>query len=204
VLQPGLFAAFPGTALDEPVEFSNDIYSARCYPLYLVTGWSETAAGRRSTGRLLLWINRAHVTAERVFISPCDVAAPASMTIGRLEGYVSSWWFEAMLVDTPDWPRITLRRLVVPGWSDFSNPEFCGRYVAFWSLARDSVMTGHIVDLHTPSARRSMVFGRVDVGESDMGWGVPAASWDKDCTAATFRAESHQPRTLEAPNRRSR
>jgi hypothetical protein len=58
---------------DDPVEFSNDIYGATYHPLYLVTGGTGS---NRSTGRILLWLSRAHVFGGRVFVSTCDVAAP--------------------------------------------------------------------------------------------------------------------------------
>ncbi len=185
------------------MEFSNDIYGAECYPLYLATGSSTTREGTRSTGRILLWINRAHVAGGRLFIAPCDIAAPleASTVSARIGGYVSDWWFEGTLVDGPDWPRVALNRLVVPGWSSFSNPSFCGRNVAFWQLHNGSQMTAHVVNLFDPRVRSSLAFGRVAVDESDMGWGVPPASWDQECTSATFRSESNQ-RTVMAPRAR--
>lgn len=93
-LRRGPFAGFAGTELDDPVEFSNDIYGATCHPLYLVTGGTGS---KRSTGRILLWLSRAHVFDGRVFVSTCDVAAPMEVSTAhaRVLGSVSDWGFEA-------------------------------------------------------------------------------------------------------------
>lgn len=204
VLRPGFFVELPGTALGGPVEFTNDIYGTKCFPLYLATGGSTTGEGRSTNGHVLLWINRAHATAGRMFVSPCDLAAPVSMSASRVEGYVSRFWFEATLVDVPTAPRVSLRRIDVSDWTEFSNPAFCGAQVAFWSLNHGRQMQVHIVDLLNPLRRVTDAVGPIDVQESDMGWGVPEPSWDSWCDAATFRPKGAPARELRLPPNRTR
>jgi hypothetical protein len=204
VLKPGPFEPFPGTALDQPVEFTNDIYGAPCHPLFVVTGNSTTAAGQRPTGTIILWMNRAHSVGGRVFVQPCEIAAPLSMSSTRIEGYVSNEWVEAALDPSPTSPQINTRRLDIAGWSEFSNPSFCANYVAFWSLEENRTMSAIVVDLVRPQRRVATSFGRIDIGESDMGWGVPSAAWSRSCASATFRTEAGDSRVLRTSGGQSK
>ena len=198
-LEKGPFTPFRNTALDDVVQFDNDIYSAKCHPLYSVSGWSETAAGKRTTGSLLLWLHRAHVAGGRVFVEPCETSVPLALSATRIEGYVSDAWFEATMIDRGTAPRVALRRLDVPGWGPFSVPVFCGRFAAFWSAETEERVHGNVVDLFDPRRRRMSAFGKVDLAESDMGWGLREASWDAACTAATFTVDDRPPQTLRVP-----
>jgi hypothetical protein len=197
-LRPGSFPGLEGTAFGEAVEFDNDIYSAKCYPLFAITGWSETAAGRRSTGSILLWVNRVHLVQGRVFVAPCEVAAPFVASASRVAGHVSDSWFEVTLIDQPDSRRVSLRRLSVRGWGPFSNPSFCGSHVAFWSLATGGELTAHVANLFDPRALMSTSFGIVKIDGSDMGWGVQPAAWTPACTVAAFRSSSGETRDSAA------
>jgi hypothetical protein len=189
-MQPGAFSGFERTALGAGVTFDNDIYSATCYPLFSVTGAGETIEGPRISGRVLLWLHRAHIVSGRVFVETCDIAAPFEASSSRVGGYLNSSWFEATLTDAPTSPRITLRRLAIDGWSEFSVPMLCGRQVAFWSLKANGELSGHVVDLFEPAAAQSASFGTIEIPGSDNGWGVPPAAWAADCTAATFKIDS--------------
>jgi hypothetical protein len=189
-MQPGAFAGFGRTALGAAVTFDNDIYSATCYPLFVVTGEGETINGPRTSGTILLWLHRVHLVSGRVFVETCDIEAPFEAFNGHVTGYLHDWWFEATLTDAPSSPRIALRRLAIDGWSEFSSPMFCGREVAFWSLEKTGQLSGHVVDLLEPAANQSASFGTIEIPGSDNGWGLPSPAWSADCTAATFKIES--------------
>lgn len=185
-LTAGAFPALAGTALGDPVKFENDIYSATCFPLFAVSGHSQTVSGAHDTGTILLWISRAHVAGGRVIVAPCEVAAPFEASSTQIGGAVSASWFEVALIAESGRPRVSMRRLDVPGWGEFSAPAFCGRRVAFWSLKAGGELTAHVADLFDSSRRSSSVLGKIEIAGSDMGWGVGTAVWSADCSAAVF------------------
>jgi hypothetical protein len=196
-IRPGAFPAFQGTAFDEAVEFTNDIYGAKCYPLYEVTGWSETAAGRRSTGSILLWVHRAHVSDGRVFLVQCEIAAPFDASSSRILGYVKGGLFEATRIGLPGSLQVSLRQLQIPGWSEFAAPAFCGRHAAFWSMTPSGELKGHVASLFDPRRVKTTSFGVVEVAASDMGWGVEPAAWSPACEVATFQWGAAEPRRID-------
>jgi hypothetical protein len=202
-LEAGRFAGYQDTALGEPVMVENDIDSAPCHPLLAITGWSQ-GSKRRFTGPILLWLHRVHLVGTRVFLEPCELSAPFASS-PRVAGAVSNWWFEGTLVDAPASPRIELRRLALPGWGIFSNPTFCGRSVAFWSVGRADAsgkhLTAMIADVFDGRALASRSLGSIQL-ETDNRWCFRPATWAGDCQAATFDASAQGKSTVRLEIRR--
>lgn len=201
-LAPGYFTSLPGTALGDPIDFDNDIYGAKCYPLMAATGWSETLTRKGPNGHLLLWIHRAHVAAGRTFIQQCEVGVPVEMSATRIAGYTSDAWFEATRTEDAGAVKIQLRRIEPKGWSAFAAPSFCGQHVAYWSQVAGGEMTAQVASLFEPASVATASFGVVPINASDNGMGVPEAAWTSDCTAATFTRVPGETRTVRIPANR--
>jgi len=201
-LGAGPFRVLPGLALGDAIKFENDIYSATCYPLFAVSGQSQTASAARATGTILLWINRAHAADGRVFVDVCEPAAPFAASSTQIDGAVSDEWFEMTLVPESGHSRVSLRRLDVSGWGEFSAPAFCGHQVAFWSLGTGGELTGHVADLFDPRRRSSSPVAKIVIAGGDMGWGVAAGRWSADCSGATFETTSGVTKVLTLTPRR--
>jgi hypothetical protein len=205
-LEAGRFAAFPGTAIGEPIAFQNDIDSNPCYPLIAITGWSQ-AATLKFTGPVLTWIHRAHRVGTRVVVEPCELMSPLASPPATVEGAVSKWWFEATLVDSPASPRVELRRLALPRWDLFSNPAPCGQSIAYWSMGgsdgKGSQLTAMVADLLSGRMLASRSLGSVSL-ETDNRWCLRRPTWDKDCRAATFDATAEGKGTVRLDSIRKR
>jgi hypothetical protein len=118
------------------------------------------------------------------------MTAPFAAWSTQISGGVSDAWFEMTVAPESGPPRVSLRRLHVSGWGEFSAPAFCGQQVAFWSLGTGGELTGHVADLFDPRLRSSTPVATITIDGSDMGWGVAPAQWSPDCTDATFATGS--------------
>jgi hypothetical protein len=197
-LKPGMFDALEQTALGNKVVFDNDIYSADCYPAFVVTGGGQTTEGPVIHGTISQWVHRAHAVDGRVFVQTCEMAAPFEATSAHINGYLSDTWFE-MTVAKSDARLLTLRPLAINEWSRWADPVFCGRHVAVWSVTKTAEASGYVIDLFKPSANESAVIGAVEVTGGDMGWGLPAPVWADDCSAVTFKTGTGTTRVVRAP-----
>ena len=204
-LKPGPFGPFPKTVLGEPIRFENEISSPQCYPLFVMEGWSEAATGKRFFGRIMLWLNRAHIVGPRVFVRPCeqDSGPEAVSSAAVIQGGASNWWFEATLIDAQAYPRLDLRRLALDGFDSLSSETLCGQRVAYWSSASSPQaegvdLTARVTDIFDGRTLLSRPIGHVLL-ESDNPGALPGPVWRADCLAVTFAREGHAAVSFDVP-----
>jgi hypothetical protein len=184
-LKPGMSSPWWTTSIGVSREFTNDIYSLRCWPV-TITG-----------ERVLMWITRLHTSTGRTFVQPCEElnADPAVLGAQYRPAAASSWLFEASMNDDAEYPQMVLRRLALPGFGEQANAAFCGRSVAYWSLERDRntqevALSARVADLF---GTRQVVTQRLGPAmlETDNPGAFEAAVWDTQCEVATMSGQRY-------------
>jgi hypothetical protein len=186
-LAEGAFTPIAGTELGPSVSFENEIDGGSCFPLLFL-------------GTTVAWIFRAHALPGRVIVQPCIEDGPSTSGHGEVRtGHIDDHWYEAALTSGREPARLELRRLELPSWSYFSNPSFCGPFVAYWGLRPSSSPPAErlataseelLVELHDLGTRRSLLSKRmIDVElATDNSGTIPAPRWTEDCSAVLFDA----------------
>ena len=108
--------------LGKPVEFDEGlgINGGICYPLY-------------EGDRLLAWLDSYHQADGRLFVRRCvEDFSIKDLATGSKGGAVSDAFDELRLEGDGRQPKFV--QLDPPRWSEFANPSFCNRYLAYWGM----------------------------------------------------------------------
>jgi hypothetical protein len=108
--------------LGKPVEFDDGlgINGGICYPLY-------------DGGRLLAWLDSYHQAGGRLFVRRCvEEFSIKDLAPGSKGGAVADAFDELRLEGDGRQPKFV--QLDPPRWSEFANPSFCNRYLAYWGM----------------------------------------------------------------------
>ena len=169
----------------------NDIYGLTCSPLL-------------DGERVLAWVDRLHLTGDRVFVEPCvehlDSTGESFWTFGDA-------WFEATLEGGEGHRQLRLRRIGLEEWDVYySSSVACGSLVAWWSLGRTPDGVGAELRAHVGSFATGELLGRATLGvarlDTDNPGALAAPVWDAACTSARFDGTRYDLESAEIEVRR--
>jgi hypothetical protein len=171
--------------------FYNDIYGLTCSPLL-------------DDERVLGWVNRLHLTGNRVFVEPCVEHLDST---GESFWAVGDAWFEATLEGADGHRQLRLRRIAFETWDSYYNSAVpCGSLVAWWALGRTPDGVGAEIQAQVGSFATGELLGRATLGgarlDTDNPGALAAPVWDAACTSARFDGTRYDLESAEIEVRR--
>lgn len=147
--------------------FENDIQLFDCKQLFV-------------KGKAIAWVTNSRSTDIGLITRVCEKYEPPQfVTPGATSGGIAEGWFLLK-------PRkLTLTPFSMPQLDLFSNPAFCGAFVAFWGFTKERDVSLILADLRSRAIVKQVQVGKL-VLETDNLYHLSGAAWNRQCTKATF------------------
>ena len=156
--------------LSEKTLFENQIDGHDCEKLTVENQFVGWVNGLAEVGTLLVF--RMCIKGE----PPYEGAAPE----GAVYGGVDSGWYELK-----KGKRLQPQKLILPKMNDFSNPSYCGSYIAYWGAGGNHSYYAMVYDLGKRILLKEKLVGRA-VLETDYMYVLNPPVWSKDCSSVIF------------------
>lgn len=163
------------------VLFSGDMNAVLCNEL-------------RVAGRVVGWVSGVQVIEKKAVAHMClmDYEFDGSFfaDVDSQPGMVSDGLYEISApVSSGGHKHVVLKPLALPGYSAYSNPNYCGSRIAYWASrekGESSQWEALVVELNDQAVLASKRMGFKYLESDDHGV-LPPPAWTKNCEAATFQ-----------------
>jgi hypothetical protein len=102
---------------------------------------------------------------------------------GAIYGGVDSGWYELRKSK-----RLKPQKLILPKMDNFSNPSYCGSYIAYWGTGRNHSYYAMVYHLGKRILLKDKLVGRSILETDDM-YVLNSPNWSKDCSSVIFDDE---------------
>ena len=156
--------------LSEKTLFENQIDGHDCEKLTVENQFVGWVNGLAEVGSSLIF--RMCTKGE----PPYEGAAPE----GGIYGGVDSGWYELRKSK-----RLQPQKLVLSKMNDFSNPSYCGSYIAYWGAGGNHSYYAMVYHLGKRILLKEKLVGR-SILETDYMYVLNPPEWSKDCSSVIF------------------
>ena len=156
--------------LSEKTLFDNQIDGHDCEKLTVDDQFIAWVTGLSEVGSSLIF--RICTKAE----PPYEGAAPE----GAIYGGVASGWYELKKST-----HLQPKKLILPKMNDFSNPSYCGSYIAYWGTGAKHTYYAMVYDLRKRILLKEKLVGYA-VLETDYMYVLNPPAWSRDCSSVIF------------------
>jgi hypothetical protein len=133
--------------------------------------------------QFIVWVNGLSEVEPSLVFRICTKGKPpyeGAAPEGAIYGGVESGWYELK-----KGKRLQPQKLVLPKMNDFSNPSYCGSYIAYWGAGGNHSYYAMVYDLGKRILLEEKLVGR-SILETDYMYVLNPAEWSKDCSSAIF------------------
>jgi hypothetical protein len=156
--------------LSDKAIFENEIDSHNCEKLTVDNQFVGWVNGLAEVGTSLIF--RLCIKEEL----PYEGAASE----GAIYGGVDSGWYELRKTK-----RLKPEKLILPKMNDFSNPSYCGSYIAYWGAGGNHSYYAMVYHFGKRILLKDHLVGR-SILETDNMYVLNPPKWSKDCTSVIF------------------
>ena len=109
---------------------------------------------------------------------------------GNIYGGVKEGWY---IVNTPSHSPAKLK---LPMLMNYSNPSYCGQYIAYWGNENNNKKWyGTVIDLNSNKQIEKVYLGEIEL-ETDYMYHLKRPKWTENCSSVKF----NDPRHIEEKN----
>ncbi len=133
--------------------------------------------------QFVAWVNSLSEVGPSLIFRVCTKGEPpyeGAAPEGAVYGGVDSGWYELKKSK-----RLQPQKLILPKMNDFSNPSYCGSYIAYWGAGGNHSRYAMIYDLGKRILLKEKLVGRA-VLETDYMYVLNPPVWSKDCSSVIF------------------
>jgi hypothetical protein len=159
--------------LSEKTVFENQIDSHECEKLTV-------------DNHFIGWVNGLAEVGSSLIFRMCKKVDPpyeGAVCEGTIYGGVESGWYELRKSK-----RLQPQKLILPKMNDFSNPSYCGSYIAYWGVGGNHSYYAMVYDLGKRISLKEKLVGRA-VLETDYMYVLNPPEWSKGCSSVIFGDE---------------
>jgi hypothetical protein len=169
-LRPGTFPYVPSTTLGTAIDFENEVDTHTCFPLLY-------------SAQIVTWLYRAYSTDGGLLVQRCvEYESEPVQTPGTRTGGVNEHWDKVLpSADPTKWGFTPIE---APDWGVFANPDFCGRFVAYWGF-QGQLIVAYAYDLKSRRIAASHFLGASNL-ETDNSEVMPRPKWGESCSSVSF------------------
>ncbi len=154
--------------------FDNDIDGHYCEELII-------------NGKFVKWVTQLKSTSEFIVFRICEQEKePLAWvsTKGAIYGGVSKGWF---IIDKQS---SVLDKICAPNFNYYSNPSYCGDYMAYWNSKNYEDWYGIVFNLGTKKIVNQVELGKLAL-ETDNKYHLIPGKWKNGCESVVFTVNKY-------------